>query len=194
MIFVVSKFLSPADCQRLRAIYEEGLRRGRFRPEGTTHSTVIGLEYVTREEPFAHLYKEVGARLREQFSLPPLGLDYYAYTRMLPGSSHPLHADALTLDGRPNHTPYRVASAMVYLSESNLDFGGGWLQFPKLGVKVRERVGLMTGFLTDLEYQHTVPEVTWGVRDALAIWFRRADRPPVPAPAKDREMYGVETK
>jgi predicted 2-oxoglutarate/Fe(II)-dependent dioxygenase YbiX len=188
VILVKAQFLPATDCQALRACYDDGLRRGCFKPKGTDR-THIALSRVTTDEPFARLHLDVAERLRSHFALPPLRLDYCAYTRMPPGTSHPLHADAVTLDGRPNHTPLRVASAMVYLSESEVDFSGGAVLFPKLGVKVRPRIGLLAGFLTSREYQHAVPPVTAGVRDAVAIWFRLDDRRPEREPAN-----GIETR
>jgi hypothetical protein len=171
-VLVVRDYLSPEACRLLRAAYDEGLQEGRFAPHGTD-KTDIGLAQVT-DEAAARLSLDVAERLRAHFALPPLYIDYCAYTRLRPGGSHPLHSDAVTLDGRPNHTRWRIASAMLYLSDGETDFAGGGLHFPWLGIKITPRVGLLVGFLTTLDYQHEVPPVTSGMRDALAIWFMPA--------------------
>jgi predicted 2-oxoglutarate/Fe(II)-dependent dioxygenase YbiX len=177
LILTVEHYQSPEACLALRQAYEDGLRRNCFAPRGMA-STDIALSRVTSDELAARLYLDVAERIRWHFALPPLFIDYCAYTRIRPGGSHPLHADAVALDGTPNHTPHRIASAMLYLSDSEIDFEGGTLRFPKLGIEVLPRIGLLVGFLTNLEYQHEVPPVTAGVRDAVAMWFQLASGRP----------------
>jgi hypothetical protein len=177
VILLVKHYQSPEACLALREAYDDGLRRGCFAPRGMA-STDMALSRVTSNDVAARLYLDVAERIRTHFALPPLCIDYCAYTRIEPGGSHPLHADSEALDGAPNHTPHRIASAMLYLSESEMDFEGGTLRFPKLGIEVPPRIGLLVGFLTNLEYQHEVPSVTTGVRDAVAMWFQLASGRP----------------
>jgi hypothetical protein len=171
-IFSMEHYLSPAACLALREEYNDGLRRGCFAPRGMA-CTDIALSRVTSNDALARLHLDVGERIRSHFKLPELRLDYCAYTRIRPGGSHVLHADGVTLEGGPNHTPDRVATAMLFLSDGEVDFEGGTLRFPIVGMEITPRIGLLVGFLSSLEYQHEVPSVTAGARDALAMWFQR---------------------
>ena len=106
--------------------------------------------------------------------LPGLDPDYVAYTVMLAGASHTLHADAVKdAAGTPNHTPHRVATAMLYLG-GPADFAGGQILFPGLGVAVEPRPGTLVAFLCDWRHRHQVERVTRGERHALALWFKEA--------------------
>lgn len=106
--------------------------------------------------------------------LPPLASDYVAYTLLKVGASHPLHADAVKLDGSPNHTPQRVVTAMLYLGSEGKDFTGGSIRFPALGTTIRPVAGTLVGFRCDLSHRHEVPRVTRGERHAVAFWFKEA--------------------
>lgn len=110
--------------------------------------------------------------LRAQYGIDgPLFCDYAAATASRPGMGHVLHADAETLEGEPNHTAWRKVTAMLYLNSQGPDFAGGSLLFPRLGIEVRPRAGLLVGFRCDGIHAHRVPPVTRGVRRALAFWF-----------------------
>lgn len=178
MLLKLLPFLSPADCDRLREIYADGLAAGRFAPRDSGHKTDVALSAVTSDLLYLGLADRVAKKLRAHYpTLPPLALDYAAYTRVRPGGRHTLHADAVKLDGVPNHTPHRIASAMLYLSNG---FSGGVLRFPRLGEEIVPTPGLLVGFLTGLDHQHEVTEVAGGDRDAVAFWFRAASSQPTP--------------
>ena len=83
-----------------------------------------------------------------------------------PGGHHIAHADNRTLDGKPNHTPQRSFSAIVYL---NNEFMGGELDFPDRGEQIEPHAGLMVAFPSD--YVHQVLPVTAGKRYSLNLWF-----------------------
>jgi hypothetical protein len=189
-LFGAECYLTSSACLALREQYDDGLRKGLLKP-CREFCTDIALSQVTKNLPLLQLHLNVAEQLQSHFELPPLRIQYYAYTRIYPGGAHRLHADAVTLNGSPNHTPYRVATAMLYLSDGEVDFAGGSLRFPKLGMEIIPRVGLLVGFLTSLGHQHEVPLVTAGVRDALAMWFQLAslDQPinaPKGTPASPR--------
>lgn len=107
--------------------------------------------------------------------LPPLAEDYTAYTTLGVGGGHPLHADAQKADGSPNHTPHRLATAMLYLGDEGVEFAGGGIHFPGVGVRVRPTAGTLVGFLCDWRHRHEVPLVARGVRESVAFWYRRAE-------------------
>lgn len=178
MLLTVPSFLSAAECVVLRQQYAAGLAAKRFMPRGT-NSTDTALSGVNPAfvEPIAGRASQL---LLEQWpELPALELDYLAYTRMTIGGRHNLHADGFKLDGTPNHTPQRIATAMVYLSDGQSDFAGGLIRFPGLRAEIVPRVGLLVGFLTTVEFAHDVTPVASGVRDALAVWFQaEREKPP----------------
>src|SRR5208337_2845543 len=126
----IDGYLSSYTCLRWRLRYEQGLNEHRFVPNGNADRTDIALESVIGRDAVDDLYLDVVEIMTKHFALPPIRLDYCAYTRLRSGGCHPLHADAVLLDGGPNHTPDRVATAMVYLTEEGQDFSGGMFQFP----------------------------------------------------------------
>lgn len=179
------EFLPAAACRSLRAAYDAGLRSGRLKPRGTD-VTDVALSVVTADPVAKSLPGRIAAALRDHFpTLPPLRLDYIAYTRMTAGGRHERHAD----NGRAD-VAQRVASAMLYLSDGELEFEGGRLVFPGRGQSFTPKPGLLVGFPSGPEYEHEVPAVESGVRDAIAVWFQAAkDGEPVvpeenPAAAK----------
>lgn len=101
----------------------------------------------------------------------PLFCDYAAASMMTPGMSHTQHADNETADGHPNHTAWRIVTAMLYLNDNPRDFEGGELVFPRIGQTVTPKPGLLVGFRCDGVHTHEVAPVILGVRRALAMWF-----------------------
>ncbi len=169
--FVIPDFILPDDCERIRDKYNAALATG-LKPRGGA-VTDAPLARVIKVPEFLALRKQVYDVLKEKFQLEGMLFDYAAFTRMTIGGKHDRHADAVKLDGSPNHTANRVASAMIYLTDSGVDFTGGVLNFPVVPRKIEPKVGLMVGFLTTVEHQHEVSEVTAGMRDAIAFWFKR---------------------
>jgi predicted 2-oxoglutarate/Fe(II)-dependent dioxygenase YbiX len=94
------------------------------------------------------------------------------FLNMLPrGGHHPEHADNENKDGgdwKPNHTPRRHYSTLLYL---NSDFDGGELFFPDLHIRIRPTRGLLIGFPSHHGFVHTVEPVTEGKRYSIACWF-----------------------
>ena len=174
MIIIEDNVLDRELCRSIVAQYDAKLAAGEISPNGRGSGREdIFLHMVTDSVPY------LVARAKDLLSFHlfhalngPLILDYCAYTRLTVGRGHELHADAVTLDGLPNHTPDRVASAVVYLSHGEHDFDDGKLIFPALGVTISAMPGLFVGFPTDLKHQHSVTVVSRGVRDAILIWFK----------------------
>ena len=50
------------------------------------------------------------------------------------------HADNLEPDGRPNSTPHRCFSSLIYLND---DYEGGETYFPGFGFRIKPEPGLM---------------------------------------------------
>lgn len=95
--------------------------------------------------------------------------DYMAYTLLKDGDLVPPHIDNKTLDGKPNASPYRSHTAMIYLNSAGSDFVGGTLMFPDSDDYVIPVAGMLVGFSCNLK--HLVTTVVGGPRKALAIWF-----------------------
>jgi hypothetical protein len=98
------------------------------------------------------------------------------FLAMLPcGGHHPIHADNEAFEGedwKPNHTPQRHYSTLLYL---NSEFQGGDLCFPSLGIRIRPTRGLLIGFPSHHGFVHTVEPVTEGRRYSVACWFTTHD-------------------
>lgn len=169
MILIVENYLSECTCASIREAYDDGSRVGRFSPRGSDRTDV---QLSSVWPGTSDLLSKMLNLLYQHFKFPTLTLDYCAYTRVTVGGSHELHADSVRLDGSPNHTPTRVVTVMVYLSDGRRDFSGGVLHLPELGVEVQARPGLLVAFPTDLAHRHEVTVVTDGVRDSIATWFR----------------------
>jgi hypothetical protein len=86
-----------------------------------------------------------------------------------PGGHFDMHADAEMYD--PVHgwrrTDDRDFSLLLYLSD---DFTGGELEFPRYGITIRPRAGLLVVFPSDHRYVHTAHPVTSGRRQVLVSW------------------------
>lgn len=80
---------------------------------------------------------------------------------------HTEHADNVLRDGRPNHTPQRNWTGLLYLSQPN----GGRLVFGDLGIEVQPKPGLLVIMPAHL-FHHTTPVEPGPVRYSLNCWFR----------------------
>lgn len=78
------------------------------------------------------------------------------------------HADNLEPDGRPNGTPHRCFSSLIYLND---DYEGGETYFPGLGLRVKPERGSLIIFGSGPEYVHGVTKVRGGKRYTYAGWF-----------------------
>ena len=171
-VHVVPGFIDRGAVAVIRARYADALQSGRIEPRGSMLTDTDAVPFLDAE-----LIERVAAELRQAFpELPELAVDYIAYTRAAEGGAHVLHADAVLEDGSPNHTAWRVATAMLYLAESGSDFLGGAIHFDGPGRVIEPRAGLFVGFLTDWHHRHFVDTVTAGHRDALAFWFMDANK------------------
>lgn len=92
------------------------------------------------------------------------------------GDSHSRHADNARLDhGKgewvPNHTPYRILTALAYLNSCDSDFYGGEIYFPRINRAIKPSKGLLIASSSNGNWEHEVLTVTHGSRYVLAIWF-----------------------
>jgi hypothetical protein len=108
--------------------------------------------------------------LLNQIVLPrqPLYSDTAQVVRWHEGQELTPHADNLEPDGRPNATPHRAFSSLIYLND---DYGGGETYFPGHGVRLTPEAGALVLFGAGPQYVHGVTRVTRGLRYTNAGWF-----------------------
>ncbi len=131
-------------------------------------------------------------------SPPDIGVDNAIYdcgfyARLEAGGRHMLHADAVKLDGSPNHTSHRVSSMIIYLRTGNEDFHGGEIVFPMLDEIITPIRGTMLSWPATLGYQHEVKPVLRGVRDSIVVFYKkgpRSESDPTDEELSQRFTYG----
>jgi len=176
-LLVSQSSISAADCEALMTAFRTGCADRVFHGCGERIQDVEASDVAARTVALTihlpTLVAQIHDEVKRFFKLDGIEEDYTAYTVCRPGGSHRLHADALELDGRPNHTPHRIATAILYLNDWGVDFQGGELCFPRLDRFVRPARGLVVGMLTGLDFAHEVKTVTQGERHALVMWCQR---------------------
>lgn len=95
----------------------------------------------------------------------------YIYNRILPGGENPTHVDSET--GMYSELEY---SALVYLGDHGTDFTGGEIVFPKQGLTVQQKKGMLVFFKGDENAPHGVNKVVSGHRDNLITFFTVPER------------------
>lgn len=98
----------------------------------------------------------------------PIYSDSAQIVRWTSGAELTPHADNIEPDGRPNGTPHRCYSSVLYLNEG---FAGGEIYFPGLGVRVRPEPGLLIAFSAGPEHVHGVLPIIAGERFTMPGWF-----------------------
>lgn len=73
---------------------------------------------------------------------------------------------------QPNHTPNRVYTSLVYLTE---DFDGGETTLPLRNLDVKPKTRRLFGFPCSRDYIHGVRKNTGGLRIAFTAWYKLAD-------------------
>ena len=114
--------------------------------------------------------KQIMEKLKSNYNITiPIYPDSIHLVKWETGHELGEHADAFYADGRPNYTPYRKYSSIVYLNE---DFEGGTFQFTKGNCdEIQPETGLLVAFTAGLDDMHKVNRVNKGIRYTLACWF-----------------------
>lgn len=97
------------------------------------------------------------------------------YHVMQSGSRHELHCDTCNLDGSPlddsgEEEPNKW-SAVLYLNDSNVNYTGGDIKFPKQGLSYSPQSGDFVFFPADVDHPHQVEEITSGSRKCIVFFF-----------------------
>jgi hypothetical protein len=74
---------------------------------------------------------------------------------------------------QPNHTPNRVYTSLVYLTE---DFEGGETTLPLRNMDVKPKTRRLFGFPCSRDYIHGVRRNTGGLRIAFTAWYKLAEK------------------
>jgi hypothetical protein len=85
-----------------------------------------------------------------------------------PGVELVPHADNIHPSGKPNTTPYRAFSSLIYLNDT---YEGGETFFPGHQLRLRPRPGTLVLFGAGSDYVHGVTKVQNGMRYTYAGWF-----------------------
>ncbi len=98
----------------------------------------------------------------------PLYSDTAQLVRWHEGIELQPHVDNMEPDGRPNISPHRSFSSILYLND---DYEGGETYFPGHGIRIKPTAGALVVFGAGAEYVHGVSRVTKGLRYTYAGWF-----------------------
>jgi hypothetical protein len=74
---------------------------------------------------------------------------------------------------QPNHTPNRVYTSLVYLTD---DFHGGETTMPQRNLDVKPKKGRLFGFPCSRDYIHGIRKNTGGLRIAFTAWYKLSDQ------------------
>ena len=79
------------------------------------------------------------------------------------------HADNIEQDNvTPNASPWRSFGGVIYL---NSDFDGGEIYYPRLGIEVMPKPGMVVLHPADWKYTHGVKKITQGKRYTISCFF-----------------------
>ncbi|HEX4303378.1 MAG TPA: 2OG-Fe(II) oxygenase [Rhizomicrobium sp.] len=98
----------------------------------------------------------------------PLYSDTAQLVRWHEGIELPPHVDNMEPDGRPNPSPHRSFSSVLYLND---DYEGGETYFPGHKIRIKPSAGSLIVFGAGPEYVHGITRVTRGLRYTYAGWF-----------------------
>jgi 2-oxoglutarate-Fe(II)-dependent oxygenase superfamily protein len=174
-LLIIDDFVQPERCRDLVAAYEQGMASGRLNPRGALVRDLYLCLVVAGDPGLAawasKLRDSVGNLLSAHLGLHGLHPEYTAYKCVYAGGAQPLHADNVTAKGKPNHTYWRDATAMLYLNDGVRDFQGGTLRFSRLETEFVPKPGLLVGFGCGLDFEHEVTPVLSGSRHNVALWY-----------------------
>jgi Rps23 Pro-64 3,4-dihydroxylase Tpa1-like proline 4-hydroxylase len=95
----------------------------------------------------------------------------FAVIKMPEGSRNGIHQDTSDYSFDGEWDDEVGISALLYLSESGVDFSGGSLVFPEQEMKYEPELGSLVFFRGDWEHRHGVEKVLSGERTTLVVFF-----------------------
>ena len=95
--------------------------------------------------------------------------EYPQIVRWNEGDEMMPHADNIEQDNiTPNSSPWRSFGGVIYL---NSDFEGGKIYYPRLGIEVNPKPGMVVLHPADWKYTHGVSKITKGKRYTISCFF-----------------------
>ena len=168
-------FIIDAHAKLLEYYFKTKIGEKKIKNNGNSAFDNRIVYYRQIEDSFIkNLLTDYVSRIRDKlinhYSIPePIYPDSIHIVRWNKGQQLGEHADAFYLDGKPNYTPYRKYSSIVFLNDA---FEGGTLQFTKGACDIiKPEVGKLVAFTAGLNDTHKVNIVTSGTRYTLACWF-----------------------
>ena len=83
---------------------------------------------------------------------------------------------------QPNHTPTRVYTSLIYLSDN---FEGGETTLPVKNIDIKPKTRRLFGFPCSRDYIHGVRKNIGGIRVAFTAWYKVAENQ-----AALKDVYG----
>ena len=150
--------------------------REKYEPDNADPRAIDEKSKVTDMLISDFLYK--AQQKLEEFYNVPLPKYQGGVVKLVTGAKNGLHSDMYMLDGskwndgtgREDELEY---SALLYLSDYNVDFTGGEISFPKQDMTILPEKGMLVFFRGDLDHPHEVSIITGGSRYAIIMFFGR---------------------
>lgn len=125
------------------------------------------------------LFEDIKSKAEKIFG-EKMDLCQSSYQMMPPGTSNPMHADRVNLDGTPIQPDGEEEelewSGLLYLSNYGEEFTGGELEFPEFDLWYEPKAGDVVIFKGDLEHRHEVKEIKSGKRrNVVFFWARKGN-------------------
>lgn len=99
------------------------------------------------------------------------------------GAYATVHADNSYNDGRPSPFERSRYATFIYLND---DFEGGILNFPKRGIQIKPKTGLLAAFAGDYTNLHEVTMITSGTRYTLGSFWDDRQESDYPEEVRER--------
>lgn len=174
-ILIIRDLLSPELCQKLCQSFENSYEKFANR-DGNEFwdGRYIWMDQLPNAEIDSIRIMQQIRQIATLQILQSYAPEYFVYSdtaqlvKWTEGQELTPHADNIEPDGKPNTTPKRAFSSVLYLND---DYEGGETYFPGHNVRFKPKAGTMVLFGSGAGYVHGVTKVKKGVRYMYAGWF-----------------------
>ena len=111
---------------------------------------------------------QITAKIEEHSGFTKLYSDCLSMTRWPSGYELIPHADGEEPDNSPHIFPWRLFGSVIYIND---DYEGGEIYYPRLGLSMKPKSGMLAIHPGTLDFLHGVRPVTSGVRYTIASFF-----------------------
>ena len=185
-IIVYENLLTPEECQAIIKVLDLQAQNGKFEwtpisfyesyssnlpKDGDPELEECGLSstfFSDLQQKIIEITAHVNGKDPKQMS--KIG---YHTQKWEPGAYAREHSDNTDIDGSPSPFERSRYAAFVYLNE---DFEGGLLKFPKQGLTIQPKTGMIASFAGGFKNTHEVTLIEKGVRYTLgSFWDDREE-------------------